>query len=102
MSIDFYLQNVQTVFDSNMTHNVSPMWTLAGIHDEIYNSEGYPAKDVLPALIRGHEKMKKFPDAFRTLNSENGWGMYEHALLFLEKIIAACKEYPNSQIHISK
>lgn len=102
MSIDFSLRNVNIVFHSNMTHNVSSMWSLAGIYDEVYNSQGQTAKDILPRLQEGLDRMKKFPTAFKTLNPENGWGTYEHAVKFLEEIVQACKEYPNSEIFISK
>lgn len=102
MSIDFSLRNVHHVFSSNMTHNVSSMWDLAGCYDEIYNSQGRNAKEILPKLEKGLEKMKKFPKAFETLNAENGWGTYENAVKFLEEIIEACKENPNSEISISK
>ncbi len=102
MSIDFTLRNVQDVYDNNITHNVSPMWKLAGIYDDIYNSHGYTAKDILPRLEKGLQKMKEFPQSFEALNADNGWGNYLDALKFLEDIIRGCKEYPNSEIAISK
>lgn len=104
MSLDFYIKAVvpTDVYDGNMTHNVVPMWDMAGIYDELYNSEGKLAKDILPKLKYGREKMANNPEEFKKLNPKNGWGTYEGALLFLDEIITACETWPQGIIHISK
>jgi hypothetical protein len=104
MSLDFSLEKTQPteVYSGNMTHNVSPMWDLAGIYDDLYNSDGKKADDIVINLWNGYNKMVKNPKKFQKLNPENGWGSYETALTYLKEIIDACGEYPEAIIRISK
>lgn len=104
MSLDFSLLKVQPseVFSVNYTHNVSEMWDLAGIYDDLYNSDGKLAKDIVGNLIFGLKKMLDNPDKFKKLNPENGWGDYDGAVKVLNEIISACNEYPDAEISISK
>lgn len=104
MSLDFYLVKVlpTNVYSRNITHNVGAMWTQAGVRDALYNSEGLKASEVLRVLRSGLSLMKKYPNKFKALNPENGWGNYEGALAFLTSVIAACEEDPDAIIHISK
>ena len=53
-------------------------------------------------LENGIKKMKSKPEYFKKFNSENGWGTYEGLLIFAEKYLEACKEYPNSFIWVSR
>jgi hypothetical protein len=77
------------------------MWTPAGIYEDIYESEGKCASDVIENLGRGLANMKARLEEYQKLNPENGWGSYETALAFLEEIINACEEYPDATIRIS-
>jgi hypothetical protein len=103
MSLDFSLERVQPVeiFSANQTHNVSNMWTLAGIYDDLYGSEGMKASDVLTRLQKAYKDMKARPSKYKKLNPENGWGSYETALSFLHDVIEACELYPDATIRIS-
>jgi len=104
MSLDFSLQQLEItdVYSGNMTHNVTPMWKLAGIYDDLYNSDGKKAKDVVKNLKKGLRIMKFGKRRFSKLNPENGWGSYESAVKYLKEIIDACELYPESDISISK
>ena len=106
MSLDIYLAGPETVlvekFSSNYTHNVVPMWKLAGVYDALYMSAGKRAKDILPALRAGLFNMKHNGEKYKALNPENGWGSYETAVPWLEKFIVACEENPESIIEVSK
>jgi len=109
MSIDFSIIETRpsefvlnNVFSSNTTHNVSPMWSLAGIYDEIYNSEGKIAGEIITKLKTGLSKMRSNRKDFEKLNPANGWGSYESAISFLEEVIKVCEENPKGIIEISK
>ena len=106
MSLDIYLSGPEVVlvehFSANYTHNVVSMWNLAGVYDALYMSAGRLAKDILPALKSGLIDMKTNPDPYKAMNPENGWGSYETAVPWLEALIAACEENPESIIGVSK
>lgn len=108
MSLDFYLHyeidgNTITVFDRNITHNLGAMASEAGIYKALWRplENGYEyAKDITPILEEGLEKMKDNPDHYEKFNAENGWGLYEHFVPFVEEVLKACKQYPNAKIKI--
>jgi len=104
MSLDFYLQRVQPtdVFDANITHNLSKMWSEAGCYKALYQSEGKTAQEVLPDLLKALDDMERRPEYFRQFDAHNGWGTYEHALPWLRKLVDACNEYPDATIRVSK
>lgn len=110
MSLDFYLQyridgNEIEVFDRNITHNLTTMADKAGIYYALWRPEekGWKfAKDVVPALEKGLKKLKAKPKYFEKFNAENGWGLYEHFVPFVEEVLEACKKYPNADIYVSR
>ena len=110
MSLDFCLHyevdgNEITVFDRNITHNLCKMADKAGIYYALWCPEekGWEtAKDITPTLEKGLAKLKEKPAYYKKFNSENGWGMYEHFVPFVEEILTACKKYPNAVIYVSR
>ena len=107
MSLDFYLKRVQptVVFDRNITHNLNTMAAEAGIYDALWRPDehGYnKAKQIVPVLKKGLKLLKSDPERFKKFNSPNGWGMYEHFIPFVEAVLAACVEYPDADIEVSR
>jgi hypothetical protein len=104
VSLDIYLEQpgIVTVFDTNYTHNVTPMWRKAGCYDALYMSEGKSAAEVLPALRAALYAMQSDSDGYRALDAPNKWGTYETALPWLERLVAAFEENPNATIRVSK
>lgn len=88
------------LFWRNITHNVTPMWRLAGCYDALYRMHGRPASEALPALRAGLTAMRSDPNAFRMLNSPNGWGTYEGAVDFLEAVVRAFEAHPDATIEV--
>lgn len=110
MSLDFILRyeidgNELEVFSSNMTHNLNKMADKAGIYYALWrpDEKGYKkASDIIPLLESGLEDLKSRPEYFKTFNAPNGWGMYEDFVLFVEDILASCKQYQNADIIVSR
>ena len=109
MSLDFVIfekgestKRTYDLFSRNYTHNVTPMWKLANIYDELYNSNGKQPEEVIEKLKKGLEDMQKHPEKYVPLNPLNGWGDYNGAIEFLEEVIKACENNPESEIYISK
>lgn len=103
MSLDFYIEETRpiTVFDANMTHNVSRMWRKAGIYDALYKSQGRIAGDVVRELRVGLQKMLDNREEYEKLNPENGWGSYASAINFLRDVIIGCEDNPKGTVVIS-
>ena len=98
------LPRLQYPSDSiNITHNVSGMWSLAGIYDAFYNSEGWTVSQPYIAMLRaGLAKFEAEYPEFEKLNPSNGWVKAEHALPFLKKWIETCEANVGCVIRVSK
>lgn len=110
MSLDIYLQGAhcsacsrdgERFYEANITHNVAPMWHKAGLYEVLYRSDGKCAFEIVETLERGYEHMSASPKDYLLLNPANGWGSYDSALVFLRKLIHACRAYPSAIISIS-
>jgi hypothetical protein len=102
MSLDFSLIRSDCLYSGNITHNVAPMWSLAGCYDALYNSEGKEARELIPVLEKAVEEMGKYPSEYIKLNPLNGWGSYPSALEYLKEVLKSCKYYPDLIVSISK
>lgn len=122
MSLDFYLYQPRQIncpscrhcievsgddveiFSRNITHNLGKMASEAGIYEALWHPDrkGWKiASDVVEVLEKGLTDLKSRPDFFKTFDSPNGWGIYEHFIPFVEAVLAACKNNPAATIYTS-
>ncbi len=90
------------LFSRNITHNVSPMWTKAGMHHAMYVCDGEIAGGLVGEIDAGIKAMEVDPAGFTALNPANGWGDYESALDFARAWFAACAGHPKATVRISR
>jgi hypothetical protein len=83
----------------NYTYNVSKMYVEA-MGESLSYFDGLKAIDAVELLAKGFCEMRDNPDKYKTMNPENGWGNYEGALKYLEDLLNACVENPNTIIHV--
>jgi len=107
MSLDFSIYAVREteVFETNITHNLSRMAYEAGIYKQLWRPDGLGVKtagELIEPLTAGLEKLKADPARFEKFNASNGWGLYEHFVPFVEGVIAACKEFPDGRVSVSR
>ena len=107
MSLDVYLTATvpTTVFDANITHNLNTMAEAAGIYMHLWRPDELgitKAGELIAPLEKGLRKMKRSPGKYKQFDPPNGWGSYDGFILWLEKYIAACKEYPEATIRVSR
>lgn len=106
MSLDVYLiQNEESVYNSNITHNLNKMADEAGIYKHLWRPEELnikKASELIHPLKEGLDKMKSNPTHYKSFDSSNGWGIYEHFIPFIEKYLNACIEYPNANVETSR
>jgi hypothetical protein len=106
MSLDITLiENCEVVLDINITHNLNKMAQEAGIYHLVWRPEEIGithASQIEVPLTEGILKMIKNPTHFRTFDSPNGWGKYDHFLPFLAEYLESCIKHPNASIVISR
>ena len=103
MSLDIELTDKEeTLFSANITHNLTKMWSEAGVYDALYKSDGKDAHSVLSTLEAGLEHLKSDPTHFSQFNAENSWGLYKHAVPWLEELVLNFKKFPNATIELGK
>lgn len=125
MSLDFYLYGKEEtkectcvecghshtkivpdmLFQANITHNLGKMAEKAGIYKVLWKPVecGFlVAGDIIVPLEKGLRDMEKNPTYYRTFNSPNGWGVYDHFLPFVREVLGACKKFPHATIYTSR
>ena len=107
MSLDVYLTRTQptTVFDANITHNLGAMAEEAGIYKHLWRPEEIgitKASQLIEPLREGIALMKIEPLRFEKHNPTNGWGSYKDFVPWLERYLAACEEYPDADVGVSR
>lgn len=105
MSLDITLRAVRptTVFERNITHNLTEMADKAGIYKCIWRPEELgitKAGDLIILLETGLEKLKSDPEYYRTFNPPNGWGSYEGFVCAVGEYLQACKDNPDAEIGV--
>lgn len=93
------------VYSANITHNLGAMANEAGIYYALWRPEEIgitKASELIEPLTEGLAKLKANPQHFRTFDAPNGWGLYEHFVPFVENYLAACKEYRNANVSVSR
>lgn len=94
-----------SVFSINITHNLGPMADRAGLYSVMWrpSENGFTkAYEVIDYLLNGLYSLEKEPEIYKRMNPENGWGSYEYLVFAVREYIAACKEYPNAMIKVSR
>lgn len=107
MSLNVYLEKpaIVAVFDTNITHNLIDMAQEAGLYEACWHPEkvnATHARDIIPILEKGIADMEARPDHYKQFDAPNGWGSYIHFLPWLKNYLAACREYPDATIRVSR
>ena len=107
MSLDVYLTAVREVevHSSNITHNLAPMASEAGIYEHLWRPEEIgitTAQQLIEPLSKGLALLKSDPERFRALNPENGWGSYDALVEFVQRYLTACAIDPDAKVEASR
>ena len=112
MSLDVYLdgdkcdackRDGERYYRANITHNLNTMAAEAGIYEALWRPEEIgvtKAAQLIPLLDAGLSRLCAQPDRFRAFDAPNGWGTYEGLVSFVEKYLAACKEFPEANVRV--
>jgi hypothetical protein len=125
MSLDVYLQGetkevdcycrhcfnehkrkeTEEFYSANITHNLNRMAEEAGIYKALWRPEEIniaKAAQLVEPLKAGLALMKDDPARFIKLNPENGWGSYDDFVPWIENYLAACEQYPQATVKVSR
>jgi len=94
-----------SLYDANITHNLTDMAAAAGIYKACWRPEEIGAKkagEIIEILENGLDDMKHWPDFFKQFDSPNGWGTYEHFVPWVSDYLDACKRHPRADISVSR
>jgi hypothetical protein len=89
------------VYNDNITHNLLGMACEAGIGDALWSPEKIgitKAGELIPLLQDGLNRLIAKPKHYKQFNANNGWGIYEQFIPFVENYLKACKENPDAEV----
>ncbi len=102
-----HLRSVESkdLYSANITHNLGKMADACGIYQALWRPEEINvryARDLIPLLTEGLEKLESDPKHYETFNAENGWGLYEHFVPFVRHYLGACINHPDAAVSVSR
>ena len=92
-------------YNANITHNLGPMAEEAGIYKHCWRPEEIgitKARQLIEPLRAGLKLMESDPPRFEKYNAENGWGLYKNFVPWVRDYLAACEQYPDADVHVSR
>jgi hypothetical protein len=98
-------ERLETLYDSNITHNLGEMADAAGIYEVLWRPEEIGithARQLIEPLRDGLARLKSDPAHFEQFNSPNGWGLYVHFVPFVEQYLQACEAHPDATVSVSR
>jgi|SRR6476620_2308570 len=93
------------VFSANITHNLGKMAQEAGIYQHLWRPDELgitKARELIEPLRNNIDLMEREPERFKAFDSPNGWGLYIHFMPWLHRYLAACEEYPDATVSVSR
>ena len=112
MSLDIDLVDPTATYDvcslwsGNITHNLNKMAMEAGFYDAMWRPEQLfdnpKAEQIVDKIYEGLKELKSRPEHYKQFNSDNGWGLYEHFVPFVEEYLERLMEYPKAKIEVSR
>jgi len=114
MSLDIYLRSpdcptcghTTELWHSNLTHNLGDMAAEAGLYEAVWRPDEHGirhARQMLPVLRAGLRKLVRSPGKYRPMAAEYaGWGTYDRLVDVLKAYRAACVDYPDAEVHVSR
>ena len=102
---EYIKKEFTTYYHANITHNLGNMAEAAGIYKALWRPEEIgimKASELIDILEKGYAELKQRPEEFMKRNAPNGYGTYEGLCSFVANYLAACKEFPDARIEVSR
>ena len=91
-----------SVYQANITHNLSRMAREAGLEDVLWEPENNGithAWQLINPLRSGLDWLTSNPVHFKQFNPSNGCGDYDGLVRFVAEYLAACERNPHATVH---
>jgi hypothetical protein len=107
MSLDVYLENEtgENLYSRNITHNLARMALEAGIYECLWRPDEHGithARQIIEPLAAGVALLATQKARFEEFNAPNGWGLWQHFLLFCADYLQACRGNPDALVKVSR
>jgi len=110
MSLDIYFNthckccnSVTEVYSCNITHNLSKMASVAGLHGLLWGmKKGTIAYNLIPRLKKGIRFLENNKSYCESFNPKNSWGDYNGLLKVTREILVICEKNPKAKVEIWK
>jgi hypothetical protein len=93
------------VYWRNITHNLGKMASEAGLYEAMWRPDEHGlthARDLIGPLRDGLATLQSDSERFKAFNPENGWGDYDGLLAFAASYLAACMNWPDAEVRVSR
>jgi len=107
VSLDVSLKNEHSdeLYTRNITHNLNTMAKEAGIYKCLWRPDENGithAHQIIEPLSAGLAQLVAHKRLFEKFNSPNGWGLWEHLVLFCADYLQACRDHPDALVEVSR
>ena len=99
------IYDTNEAYSANITHNLNKMAGEAGIYKHLWRPDEIDistAKELIKPLQEGLKVLRDDPDRFKVFNPSNGWGSYDVLVGFVKNYLAACEQYPEAVVSVSR
>lgn len=101
LSISLNVVQPVSIYDADITHNLTGMAKEAGIYELLWRGSGV-ARDMIAPLTEAIGLMESDPERFRAFDAKNDWGTYDDFLPWLRRLLIACLDNPEATIEVSR
>jgi hypothetical protein len=107
MSLSICLKEVRpcVIWETSITHNLSSMACACGLYKWLWSPSTMGVKkagDLIAPLREGLKRLRDEEDYCRTFTPKNNWGSYEGFVMFVEKLLEACKENTEARVEVER
>lgn len=103
--VTFQNDETDEIFTANITHNLGRMAGEAGLFKYLWEPELVcvtKTRELIEPLEAGLSLLLGNPSVYMKYNPVNGWGNYENLVDFVQRYLAACRQYPEADIRVSR
>lgn len=96
---------IDNLYSDNITHNLNTTAEAAGIYKQLWRPDEIgitTARQLIERLTAGLALLESDPERFKAFDPANGWGDYDGLVQFVRDYLAACKEYPEATVEVSR
>jgi hypothetical protein len=95
----------ETLYSSNITHNLNKMAEAAGIYMHLWRPEEIgisKASQLIDPLFAGYKVLITEAERMKEFSPHNGWGTHYSFVPFVREYLEACAKYPDATVEVDR